>query len=154
MLYRCLPTAGGIGDDVYSVGFDGGQYWIGGQAIPTFLMFNRTRRLTRQEEHVISPNQSPTPPRSASNPQSPTPPIASSTPRSSSSPSHTPLDVGEGEESDDPPVNVGDVIGCCLDLERGVASFQKNGISLDSHIEFHHCSQSITPAVSFSAGVR
>lgn len=124
-----LPTAGGIGDDVYSVGFDGAHYWVGGQAIPTSLtsVCSSKRQLTRQEEHVVSPNQSPTPPSSTS---------------------------VEEDESQVLSVNVGDVIGCCLDLDRGVASFLKNGDSVNSHVEFHHCCKRITPALSFSAGIK
>ena len=131
-LTRCelglpLLVAGGIGDDVYSVGFDGARYWVGGRAIDTSLTFAPTRKsLPRQEEHVLfSPSHSPSP--------SPTPP-------------------DEGTEQ--LPISVGDVIGCCLDLERGVASFLKNGVPIEGCVEFHHCCKNITPALSFSAGVR
>ena len=120
-----LLTAGGVGDDVYSVGFDGARYWVGGRAIDTTLTFTRSRMLPRQEEHILfSPSHSPSP--------SPSPPL----------------------EEEQLPISVGDVIGCCLDLERGVASFLKNGVLVEGHIEFHHCCKNITPALSFSAGIR
>lgn len=120
-------TAGGIGDDVYSVGYDGGRFWVGGKAIPTKLTFAPKRKLTRQEEHVTSPSPGRSP---------------------------SPSSPASFEEDDADTVSVGDVIGCCLDLERGVASFLKNGVEVSGHIEFHHCCSRITPALSFSAGVR
>ena len=124
--YMCLYAAGGVGDDVYSVGFDGAHYWVGGRSIPAPLTFAPLKKLQRQDEHILfSPNHSP-----------------------HESPSPT-----EEDESEMPPVNNGDVIGCCLDLEKGVASFMKNGVPVGGHIEFHHCCERITPALSFSAGI-
>ena len=100
---------------------------MGGRPIDTDLTFAPSRRLPRQKEHVMfSPSHSP---------------------------SHSPTPMDE-ETKDQLLVNVGDVIGCCLDLERGVASFLKNGVLIDGHVEFHHCCRNITPALSFSAGVR
>ena len=121
-------SAGGIGDDVYSVGYDGGQYWVGGKSIPAKLNFAPKRKLTRQEEHVTSISE-----------RSPSP----------SSPAYF-----DEDDSDALPIGIGDVIGCCLDLERGVASFLKNGVRVDGDVEFHHCCSRITPALSFSSGVR
>ena len=102
---------------------------MGGSPINTSLTFAPSRKkLPRQEEHVLfSPSHSPSP-----------------------SPSPTPPD----ERAEQLPISVGDVIGCCLDLERGVASFLKNGVMVEGHVEFHHCCKNITPALSFSAGVR
>ena len=52
------------------------------------------------------------------------------------------------------PISVGDVIGCCLDLEREVAWFTKNGSEIPGHLVFHRCREMVTPAISFSAGIR
>ena len=84
-------------------------------------------------------------------PKSKPPSPPNSTHSSSTPPSSTSVD---DEETEVVPINIGDVIGCCLDLGRGVASFQKNGVSVDGHVEFHHCCKRITPAFSFSSGVR
>ena len=101
-----------MGDDVYSVGYDGLNFWVGGHQ--TNVRSGRFRKkLLRQESLSFSP----------------TPSV-------------------------DAPLSVGDVIGCCLDLERGVAWFMKNGKTVSGHLEFHHCKDMITPAISFSSGVR
>ena len=105
---RSLP-GGGIGDDVYSLAFDGESFWVGGHGIEP-----SSKRLQRQ----FSISQSPIPPERAT------------------------------------PISVGDVIGCCLDLEREVAWFTRNGSHIPGHLVFHHCREMVTPAISFSAGVR
>ena len=106
---RSLP-GGGIGDDVYSLAFDGESFWVGGHGIEP----SSSKRLQRQ----FSVSQSPMPPERAA------------------------------------PISVGDVIGCCLDLEREVAWFMRNGSHIPGHLVFHHCREMVTPAISFSAGVR
>ena len=104
-----LP-GGGIGDDVYSLAFDGESFWVGGHDIEPSC----SKRLQRQ----------------ASVSQSPTPSVRAT------------------------PISVGDVIGCCLDLEREAAWFTRNGSQVPGHLVFHHCREMVTPAISFSAGVR
>ena len=114
-----LHSDGGIGDDVFSLGFDGAQLWVGGTPV------------------AIAPK---------------TPPVT---------PSSSKLLRRQGEISsptfngvDFAPFSVGDVIGCCIDLEAEVAWFTKNGIPVKGHIRFHDCNDIITPAVSFSSGVK
>ena len=107
----CGVTEGGVGDDVFSIGFDGASFWVGGHSLssPT------TKRLVRQVKSVSDDRYSP---------------------------SHTTS------------LTVNDVIGCCLDLEVGVAWFTLNGVRVEGEVMFGHCKDLITPAVSFSAGVR
>lgn len=50
--------------------------------------------------------------------------------------------------------SVDDVIGCCIDLEAEVAWFTRNGNPVKGHVKFRHCNSIITPAVSFSSGVK
>lgn len=107
--FYSLP-GGGIGDDVYSLAFDGESFWVGGHDIEPSC----SKRLQRQDS--IS--------------QSPTPSVRAT------------------------PISVGDVIGCCLDLEQEVAWFTRNGSQVPGHLVFHHCREMVTPAISFSAGVR
>ena len=117
-------TDGGIGDDVFSVGFDGVKYWVGGRCIPPPLGNvhpDPQRQLTRQEDNI------------------------SGSPSSSQSSSPVPHDKT---------ISVGDVIGCYLDLERGVAWFTRNGVPAGGELVFHHSTEMLTPAVSFSAGIR
>lgn len=110
---------GGIGDDVFSMGFDGDQLWIGGNPLSSNASVatpTSTKRLQRQQEVIMSP-----------------PPPA------------------------DPPgalFSVGDVVGCCIDLESEVARFTRNGKPVKGHIKLHRCNDMITPAISFSSGVR
>ena len=52
------------------------------------------------------------------------------------------------------PLAVGDVIGCCIDLDSEVAWFTRNGDPVKGHIRFHDIKDMITPAVSFSLGVK
>lgn len=56
--------------------------------------------------------------------------------------------------SSDTPIAVGDVIGCCINLEEKVAWFIKNGRTVNTHLKFHDWNDMVTPAVSFSSGVR
>lgn len=124
-LFVCID--GGIGDDVFSMSFDGTRLWTGGNAVSLAEVSNDEETtptlskhlLRRQEEILTTPITSPTP-------------------------------------SDGPGVlfSVSDVIGCCIDLEKEVAWFIMNGKTLSGHIKFHHCNDMITPAVSFSSGVR
>ncbi len=58
------------------------------------------------------------------------------------------------EMSCDMPLAVGDVIGCCIDLEKEVAWFTKNGRSINNLLKLHGCNDLVTPAISFSSGVR
>ena len=105
-------TDGGVGDDVFSIGFDGRNFWVGGHSLapPT------TRRLVRQSESIAG----------------------DTAPKSEATPT----------------VSVGDVIGCCLDLERGVVWYVRNGVRVTGEVGFGHCRDMLTPAVSFSAGIR
>ncbi len=107
----CGVTDGGVGDDVFSIGFDGASFWVGGHALapPT------AKRLVRQV--------------------------------------HSGLD-GRATPTQKSPLSVGDVIGCCLDLEGSVAWFTLNGERVDGEVVFGHCRDLITPAISFSAGIR
>ena len=127
---------GGIGDDVFSLSYDGTHFWMGGTPIsnngdisaettsispPTLIVPTTTTKfLRRQDEVVVSPRL---------------------TPVMSCDPVDTPLSVG-------------DVIGCCIDLESEVAWFTKNGESVKGHLRFHDMKDMITPAVSFSSGVK
>ena len=101
-----------MGDDVFSIGFDGLNFWVGGHSLapPT------TRRLVRQSESVAG----------------------DTTPKSETTPT----------------VSEGDVIGCCLDLERGVVWYMRNGERVTGELGIGHCRDMLTPAVSFSAGIR
>ena len=49
----------------------------------------------------------------------------------------------------------GDVIGCCVDLEKETVRYTKNGKSVKGHLKlFKDCCELLTPAVSFSTGTR
>ena len=127
VLLRILSTEchslldGGIGDDVFSLSFDGKHLWMGGNSISTNDLMpvpplSSLKSLHRQSNLVSSPCPSP-------------------------DPSNCPIDIG-------------DVIGCCIDFEREIAWFTKNGEAVNGQLRLHDFSDTITPAVSFSAGVR
>ncbi len=111
-------SGGGLGDDVFSVGYDGTQFWLGGTAMSvpshthsTLHSSVPTKRLERQKE-ITSLD-----------------------------------DIGSLE--------VGDVIGCGVDLEKGIVWYTKNGESVRGYLKlFQECSDLLTPAVSFSTGTR
>ncbi len=108
----CGTTEGGVGDDVFSIGFDGRNYWVGGHSLapPT------TRRLVRQSCSIA--------------------------------------DEATQDKTTTTSFGVGDVIGCCLDLEGGVAWYTVNGTRVRGEVVFGHGTDLITPAISFSAGIR
>lgn len=119
--YVHVHVGGGLGDDVFSVGYDGSQFWMGGISIPVRdeppIATSCLRPLQRHKDLSISPELS----------------------------SHTHAT----------PISRGDVIGCCVDLEKQVVSFTKNGKRVSGHLKlFRECSDLLTPTVSFSSGVR
>ena len=136
------PPDGGIGDDVFSLSFDGSHLWTGGVAVPTEEAQEEEeegkkeevkekeeeeeevptsiKRLSRQYEVVSPPSLSPS----------------------------------ESCDSADTPLAVGDVIGCCIDLGEEEAWFMRNGRRLRGSLRFHGYGDMVTPAVSFSAGVK
>ena len=108
-----ITTSGGVGDDMFSLGYDGLNFWVGGHKLEPFWEQDSGRRLRRQQSI----------------------------------------------QGDEPqliynPISVGDVIGCCLDLEVGVAWFTVNGNMVPGKLQFSQWKENITPAISFSAGVR
>jgi len=49
----------------------------------------------------------------------------------------------------------GDVIGCCIDMEKETVRYTKNGKSVKGHLKlFKDCCELLTPAVSFSTATR
>ncbi len=133
-----LYADGGIGDDVFSLSYDGTHFWMGGDSVaigdvsdlcaeasplspPTLSVSTApTKSLRRQEEVVVSPCLTPVMPSDAA----------------------------------DMTLAVGDVIGCCLDLAGETAWFTKNGEPVKGHLKFSNVKEMITPAVSFSSGVK
>ena len=106
---------------MFSVGYDGSQFWMGGTSItvsddpPTTT--SHLRHLQRQNELSVSPTML--------------------------------------NHEDVTPICRGDVIGCCVDLEKQVVWFTKNGKTVMGHLKlFHDCCDLLTPTVSFSSGVR
>ena len=84
-------TAGGLGDDVYSIGFDGDACWVGGHPLH-----------------------------------------------------HSPVKVLEA----------GDVVGCCIDVEKGIAFFTRNGTQVPGYTKLTYLTELATPSVSLSPGAR
>ena len=53
------------------------------------------------------------------------------------------------------PISTGDVIGCCVDLEKESVWFTKNGRPVKGQVKlFKECCDLLTPTVSFSSGTR
>ena len=121
-----LTTSGGIGDDLYSVSFDGEFFWFGGQPIRSSL----AEPLPSQRKGVLR--------RQDSLSSSPVPP-GDLLPESART-------CGRLRE--------GDVIGCYLDLCRYEVWFSKNGCAVPGVLRLPHLDDVITPAISVSSSVR
>ena len=91
------PTSDGVtsgrslGDDMYSIGFDGHTCWVGGSPVIKY--------------HHVS-------------------------------------------------LKAGDVIGCYIDVEKGVAFFALNGALLLGSAKLGYLTEQVTPSVSLSCGAR
>lgn len=94
-----VVTEGGIGDDMYSVGYDGHACWVGGDPL---------------------------------------------------NPSHEGLWTGKSHVG----LGTGDVVGCCIDLEKGVSFFILNGSQVPGYVRQDHLTELVTPSVSISSGAR
>ena len=125
-----LTTSGGVGDDLYSVSFDGEFIWFGGHPIKSseepLSSTHRKRVLQRQ----FSLSSSPVPPPLAGDQQS------ESTGRTWGA------------------VCEGDVIGCYCDLGRREVWFSKNGATVPGALRLAHLDDLLTPAISMSNNVR
>ena len=125
------PSDGGIGDDVYSLSFDGTHLWTGGVSVLTQEEEEKKEDcckvtssikcpLRRQEEVIASPCMSPS----------------------------------QSSCGRDTPFSVGDVIGCYMNLETEEAWFARNGRRMSGCLKFKDYNDMLTPAISFSAGVK
>lgn len=94
-----VVIGGGLGDDMYSVGYDGHACWVGGDPLNL-------------------------------------------------------LRAGLGTGKSRAGLGTGDVVGCCIDLEKGVVFFTLNGSQVPGYIRCDHLTELVTPSVSVSSGAR
>ena len=119
-------TSGGVGDDLYSIAFDGEYFWFGGESFQYHTQPPVTKKKGKLERQG-SLSSSPIPP-----------PISEESERKGSR-------CGK--------INVGDVIGCYLDLSRQEVWFSKNGEIVPGVLRFSHLNDMITPAISISSSI-
>ena len=94
-----VVIGGGLGDDMYSVGYDGHACWVGGDPLNL-------------------------------------------------------LRAGLGTGKSRVGLGTGDVVGCCIDLEKGVVFFTLNGSQVPGYVRCGHLTELVTPSVSVSSGAR
>ena len=126
-----VTTSGGVGDDLYSVAFDGEHFWFGGESFKSGTPHEEEEKKKKKGKLQ----------RQGSFSSSPVPPP-------------------NGEESSEREgggcrrVKVGDVIGCYLDLGMQEVWFSVNGVTVPGVLRFHHLEDTVTPAISMSNSIR
>ena len=173
-----LTTSGGVGDDLYSVSFDGEYFWFGGEPTRSSLELPQRKGVLKRQSSLSC---SPVPPpadqleegsgqrgregedRQSSLSCSPVSPPGDQLEEGSglgwregegSTLSCSPGDQLEEGSGLGGRVREGDVIGCYLDVERKEVWFSRNGCVVLGVLRLPHLDEVVTPAISMSSSVR
>ena len=143
-----LTTSGGVGDDLYSVSFDGEYFWFGGEPTRSSLELPQRKGVLKRQSSLSC---------------SPVPPPGDQLEEGSgqrgregegSTLSCSPGDQLEEDSGLGGRVREGDVIGCYLDVERKEVWFSRNGCVVPGVLRLPHLDEVVTPAISMSSSVR
>ena len=149
LLLCVLCQDGGIGDDVFSLGFDGTRMWTGGASVLTEEVTEEEKEEQKKKEKAQEEKEEGA--KSKATSSTAVKHLSRQDDMVSMSPGLSPAEscdlTNEG-------VAVGDVVGCCIDLENREAWFTKNGQRMRGCLRFQDYNDMITPAISFSAGIK